>query len=79
MGDTAMAWVVDPKRSIASHRTIQLGQTQQDGWIAVISGLSPGDQLISDNDGLRDGQRIKVAGEANVESPAPKGNQHAAH
>jgi RND family efflux transporter MFP subunit len=79
-GDTAMAWVVDPRRNVATHRTIQLGQTQQDGWVSVISGLSPGDQLIADNSGLSEGQRIRVRGEANVKAPAAQtGNPHAAH
>jgi HlyD family secretion protein len=78
MGDTAMAWVVDPRRGIATHRTIQLGQTQQDGWVAVISGLAPGDQVIADNEGLRDGQRIRVAGEAEAVANA-KGGEHASH
>jgi multidrug efflux pump subunit AcrA (membrane-fusion protein) len=64
MGDGAMAWVVDRGRGTASHRTIQLGQMQIDGWVAVASGLSPGDQLISDFEGLRDGQRVRVVGEA---------------
>jgi RND family efflux transporter MFP subunit len=79
-GDTAMAWVVDPRRNVAVHRTIQLGQTQQDGWIAVVAGLAPGDQLIADNAGLSDGQRIRVTGEASVNSPKTEtGNPHAAH
>jgi RND family efflux transporter MFP subunit len=78
MGDMSMVWVVDPRRGIATHRTIQLGQTQLDGWIAVVSGLSPGDQLIADNEGLRDGQRIRVAGEAST-SPATGGGAHASH
>jgi RND family efflux transporter MFP subunit len=78
-GDSAMAWVVDPKRGVANHRTIQLGQTQQDDWILVISGLAPGDQLISDNENLRDGQRVRVTGESDVKTSAPKGGDHAAH
>lgn len=79
-GDSAMAWVVDPRRGVATHRTIQLGQTQIDGWVAVVSGLSPGDQLIADNDGLKDGQRVRVIGEASTTShTTEKGGQHASH
>jgi multidrug efflux pump subunit AcrA (membrane-fusion protein) len=66
MGNTAMAWVVDRGRGTASHRTIQLGQAQIDGWVAVTAGLSPGDQLIADFRGLRDGQRVRVVGEADL-------------
>jgi HlyD family secretion protein len=79
-GDTATAWVVDPRRNVAAHRTIQLGQTQQEGWVAVVSGLSPGDQLIADSDGLSDGQRIRISGEGTVStSNASTGTGHAAH
>jgi multidrug efflux pump subunit AcrA (membrane-fusion protein) len=72
MGDTAMVWVVDRGRGTASHRTIQLGQTQIDGWVAVASGLSPGDQLIADFAGLRDGQRVRVTGEADLSTIAKR-------
>jgi HlyD family secretion protein len=77
MGEMSMAWVVDPRRGTAVHRTIQLGSVQQEGWIAVTAGLAPGDQLIADNEGLRDGQRIRVAGEADVNET--KGGEHASH
>jgi HlyD family secretion protein len=77
-GDTAMAWVVDPRKNTAVHRTIQLGSAQQDGWVAVTAGLLPGDQLIADNEGLNDGQRIRVAGEASL-TEDKKGAEHAAH
>jgi HlyD family secretion protein len=78
-GDTAMAWVVDPRRGVATHRTIQLGNVQQDGWVAVTTGLMPGDQLIADNDGLRDGQRIRVVGEATLNTNTSKGGSHGSH
>jgi HlyD family secretion protein len=78
-GGEASAWVVDPRRNVAVHKSISLGETQQDGWIAVVAGLAPGDQLISaDEDDLRDGQRIRVTGEASTESQS-KGGQHASH
>jgi multidrug efflux pump subunit AcrA (membrane-fusion protein) len=79
MGDSAMAWVVDPRRGVAQHRTIQLGTAQQDGWIAVTSGLMPGDQLIADNEGLSDGQRVRVVGEATITTHTSKGGDHASH
>jgi RND family efflux transporter MFP subunit len=81
MGDSAMAWVVDPSRSVAVHKTILLGDAQQDGWVAVVSGLSPGDQLIADNQNLRDGERVRVIGEAasSSKNPMQEGARHAAH
>jgi hypothetical protein len=42
---------------------IQLGEARIDNWIAVASGLHPGDQLIADTKGLREGQKVKVTGE----------------
>lgn len=82
MGDMSMAWVVDPRKGIASHRMIQIGQTQQDGWVAVTSGLSHGDQLIANYEGLKDGQRVRVRGEATLTQKSPdatKGASHGAH
>jgi hypothetical protein len=58
-----MVWVVNTRTSTAEFRMIELGKTRIDNWIAVTSGLRPGDQLISDPKGLREGQRIKVIGE----------------
>jgi multidrug efflux pump subunit AcrA (membrane-fusion protein) len=81
MGDMSMAWLVDPARGTAVHKTIVLGGAQQDGWVAVASGLSAGDQLIADNESLSDGQRIRVLGEADLKSHTndSNGGRHGAH
>jgi HlyD family secretion protein len=73
--DTAHLWVLDGQRGIATLRSVLAGQSKQDGWIAISSGLNPGDLLIADASGLRDGQRVRVVGEANE----TKGAGHGSH
>jgi RND family efflux transporter MFP subunit len=73
--DATRVWIVDAEKSIATFRNVQTGQTRQDGWIAILSGLSPGDLLIADPSGLRDGQRVRVVGEASQ----TKGADHGSH
>jgi RND family efflux transporter MFP subunit len=77
-GGEAMAWVVDPKRHVAVNKTVGLGEVQQEGWVAVTAGLSPGDQVIDAGmNELTDGQRIRVMGEASVDDE--KGGEHGTH
>ena len=83
-GGDATAWVFDPRRGVAVHKSIVLGAHQQHGWIAVTAGLSPGDQLIvADGDDLTDGQRVRVIGEADPSSLHARndeeGSDHGAH
>jgi HlyD family secretion protein len=81
-GSEATVWVVDPRPrgAIAVHKSVALGEAQQDGWIAVTSGLSPGDQLIAEDDeNLTDGQRIRVVGEATAADLEAKEGKHDAH
>jgi len=74
-GDQAYAWIVDGRSGIATRRTLKLGSSEQSGWVAVASGLVPGDQVIADYSSLREGQRVRVAGEARVS----EGGNHGAH
>jgi RND family efflux transporter MFP subunit len=62
-GGMNMVWVVNTRTSRAESRMIELGEARSEGWIAVTSGLRPGDQLISDPKGLSEGQKVRVAGE----------------
>ncbi|MBC8106032.1 MAG: efflux RND transporter periplasmic adaptor subunit [Anaerolineae bacterium] len=79
-GGEATVWVVDPRRNVAVHKSIVLGETQQEGWIAVMSGLSPGDQLIAEEaENLTDGQRIRVVGEVSTPNLKRNGNDHGPH
>jgi len=79
----ARAWVVDKGRGRASTRTVSLGEARADGWVAVLSGLRPGDVLISgDTSALTDGARVRIAGEDDGSEFAVKaaaGGPHGAH
>jgi RND family efflux transporter MFP subunit len=69
----ATAWVVDPAASVAERRTVTLSDARPDGWVVIREGLRAGDRLIAgDTSKLRDGQRVKVVGEA-------EGGSHGAH
>jgi multidrug efflux pump subunit AcrA (membrane-fusion protein) len=68
-GDRATAWVA--AGGVAEQRTVELGQSRQDGWVSIASGLQPGDQVIaSDVSILRDGAKVKVVGEADLAGPS---------
>jgi RND family efflux transporter MFP subunit len=77
----AKVWVVDTKRNVAVHRDIKLGEARQDGWIAVASGLYPGDQIIADPTHVRDGMKVKVRGDGRPTTRASgaKGGGHESH
>jgi hypothetical protein len=83
-GGTAAAatFVVDRRRGVAAHKPVQLGEAQIDGWIEIVAGLNVGDALVVEQDGLKDGQRIRVTGEA-TETPmsneSKKGASHGTH
>ncbi|MCZ7648313.1 MAG: efflux RND transporter periplasmic adaptor subunit [Planctomycetota bacterium] len=84
-------WIVDRARGTAVRREVTLGAARQDGWVEVRSGLQAGDVLIADAPAsLRDGQRVRIAGEADTVPEAPdaapaesntpgKGENHGAH
>jgi multidrug efflux pump subunit AcrA (membrane-fusion protein) len=85
-GEHAITYVADRGRNVAARKTVQLGEAQIDGWVEITAGLNVGDALIVEQDGLRDGQRIRVTGEANESlvsgagtDAQSKGNDHAAH
>ena len=83
-GPEASTYVVDRGRNAAVHKSVQLGDARIDGWVQVISGLNVGDALIVEQDGLRDGQRIRIAGESDEAHAARAGddqggNNHGAH
>jgi HlyD family secretion protein len=44
----------------ASRRSIELGETQIDGWIEVISGLAAGDRIILSPGDLSEGESITI-------------------
>ncbi len=63
----ATAWVVDKGAGVARLRSLSLGGGEFDGWVAVASGLQPGDVLIAgDAANLRDGRRVRIIGEDGI-------------
>lgn len=64
-GDSAAVWLVTVN-GIASLREISLGTQRQDGWIETVSGLQPGDSLIVTTEELKEGQRVRLIGEAKL-------------
>ncbi len=72
------AWVVDRRADVARRAAVEVGTLRQDGWVAVVSGLSPGDRLIADTAGLKDGARVRVIGEAEA-AQAMKGGDDGVH
>ncbi len=71
----AQVWLADPTRNVALRRLVTLGGGRIEQWVEVTQGLLPGDRLIADAPaGLRDGQRIRILGEA----PARGGTLHGA-
>lgn len=65
----AFVWVADQSAGVAVRTEIELGSVTKDGLVEVTGGLNAASRIIaSDHENLRDGQRIRVAGES--EEPA---------
>ncbi len=63
--DDGSVWIIESNNSnsgIARKRAITLGINEHDGWIEVINGIHPGDQVILDLEGLQDGDRVHATG-----------------
>ncbi|MEA2708842.1 MAG: hypothetical protein QOF78_1443 [Phycisphaerales bacterium] len=79
-GEKASTYIADRGRGVAIHKTIQLGAAQMDGWVQVVAGLNVGDALIVEQENLRDGQRVRIVGEASSQSQeAQGGTSHGTH
>ena len=66
-GEQSWVLALDPRERRAVRRAVVPGQARQDGWVAVLQGLSPGDRLIVSSGAVRDGQRVRITGEADAE------------
>ena len=65
-GDKARVWLVTVE-SNARRQEITLGGGRQDGWVEVVSGLNLGDMVIGEpTGGLKEGQKVHVAGEITI-------------
>jgi RND family efflux transporter MFP subunit len=64
-------WTADQAAGVARLKAIKLGMESGE-WVEVVEGLQATDRLIAgDREGLRDGQRITVAGEEAPGSSLP--------
>jgi hypothetical protein len=72
---------VDKGRNVATLRSVTIGEGRFGDWVAVASGLNPGDALVSgDTSHLSEGERVKITGEDDAASAnAGKGGHHGAH
>jgi multidrug efflux pump subunit AcrA (membrane-fusion protein) len=76
------AWVVEKSTQTAALRPVTLGAARFGDWVAVASGLRPGDVLIAgDTSGLAQGRRVRIVGEVeDAEEGAPaEGGPRGAH
>lgn len=62
----AQTWVVDNATGTAKLVTVSLGTARIGNWVEVREGLRAGDRLIADTDGLREGMKVRVVGEAEM-------------
>lgn len=67
---TPFVWIADQSNEIAVRQPIELGSATNDGLVEVTAGLDPASRLISSgHETLRTGQRIRIVGEAESNSP----------
>jgi RND family efflux transporter MFP subunit len=60
-----LVWVADQAAGIARRTPVKTGGATSDGLIEIVSGLNVASRVIaSGHEGLRDGERIRVTGEA---------------
>ena len=78
-GGGPFVWLADQSDGVARRKRIQAGSVGSNGLVEVTSGLTVASRLIvSDIEGLVDGERIRVAGEDESLGTAPgtdSGNQ----
>lgn len=52
------AWVFDPDSKRVAKRAVQASAESRDGFLRILDGLRPGEQVVLSPQGLRDGQRV---------------------
>lgn len=52
------AWVLNPDTKRVAKRAVQASTESRDGFVRVLEGLRPGEQVVLSPQGLRDGQRV---------------------
>jgi RND family efflux transporter MFP subunit len=70
------AWVADQSSGVARRTPVAVGSAGPDGLVEITRGLNAASRIIvSGHEGLRDGGRIRVVGEADDSTSAAKGRQ----
>jgi hypothetical protein len=65
-------WVADQAAGVARRTPVKTGMAGTGGLVEIVGGLNVASRLIaSGHEGLRDGQRIRVAGEAASSGDVP--------
>ena len=73
-GSESFIWAVDQSAGVARRTPVELGGAGPHGLVEVTRGLNITSRIVaSDHDDLRDGQRIRVTGEATDPAPVAKG------
>ena len=66
---TTFVWIADQSTGIAVRTEVELGSVTDDGLVQAMTGVNAASRLIASGfETLRDGQRIRVAGEAETTS-----------
>ncbi len=64
VGDSSTVWVVEARsgdRGVARRRSVELGARRVEDWVEVVSGVRPGDRLVTDAPAdLEDGDRVTI-------------------
>lgn len=75
-GGESFVWTADQSAGAARRTPVELGAAGPHGLVEVTRGLNVTSRVIaSDHDDLRDGERIRIAGEATDPAPVAEGRQ----
>ena len=75
-GAESFVWAADQSAGVVRRTPVELGAAGPQGLVEVTRGLNVTSRIIaSGHDDLRDGQRIRIAGEATDPAPVAKGRQ----
>jgi HlyD family secretion protein len=81
-GESHVVWVADAMEAVARRRTVTLGPAQTSNMVEIVSGLDASSRLIATGrEGLEEGERIDIQGEAEptgFESSTPPAANHEA-
>ncbi|HUT95020.1 MAG TPA: hypothetical protein VMY37_36530, partial [Thermoguttaceae bacterium] len=75
-GGESFVWAADQSAGVARRTPVELGAAGPHGLVKVTRGLNVASRVIaSDHDDLRDGQRMRITGEATDPASVAEGRQ----